>query len=55
MRQLAVLHGVEVDASAPSKGGGADSDRLVIGGAALAVVALAAVLAVLRSRRARVV
>jgi hypothetical protein len=54
VRQLAVLHGVKVDASAPSQGGGAGNDRLVIGGAALAVLALAAVLAVLRSRRARV-
>jgi hypothetical protein len=52
VRQLAVLHGVKVDASAPSKGGGADNERLIIGGAVLAVVALAAVLAVLRSRRA---
>ena len=52
VRQLAVLHGVEVDVNAPSKGGGADRDRLVVGGAALAVVALAAVLAVLRKARA---
>jgi len=52
VRQLAVLHGVKVDVNAPSKSGGAKNDRLVIGGAALAVVTLAAVLAVLRSRRA---
>jgi len=54
VKQLAVLHGVEVNATAPGKGGGASRDRLVIAGAALAAVALAlaAVLAVLRSRRA---
>ncbi len=54
VKQLAVLHGVEVNATAPGKGGGANRGRLVIAGAALAVVALAlaAVFAVFRSRRA---
>jgi hypothetical protein len=51
VKQLATLHGVKVDATAPGEGG-VNRDLLVIAAAALTVVALGALVAVLRRRRA---